>query len=239
MEGSVILTGRSALVTGGSSGIGKAIVKQLIQAGMARVNVVSRRRLDDTVSEQPGVTHIECDLSDEGATARLASKLATTPDTLDVLVHCAGSFHAGSIDDTSLEAVEQQLQINFKTPYLLTKSLLPKLRQTKGQIVFVNTSAISGTARGKLTAYSASKHALKALADNLRAEVNTDAVRVISIYPGRTATPMQEAIHTSEGKAYSASLLLQADDVAASIVHALTTPLSAEITDIHIRPFRK
>ena len=235
----MILTGRSALVTGGSSGIGKAIVQALVQAGIVRINVISRRGLHDAVSEQPAVTHIECDLSDGVATARLASTLAATRDTLDVLVHCAGSFHSGSIDDTTLEAVEQQLQINFKAPYLLTKLLLPKLRQAKGQIVFVNTSAITGTARGKLTAYSASKLALKALADNLRAEVNNDAVRVISIYPGRTATPMQEAIHAGENKPYTAGLLLQADDVAASIVHALTTPLSAEITDIHIRPFRK
>lgn len=235
----MILTGRSALITGGSSGIGKAVVQQLIQAGMASVTVISRRHLDDGASKQRGVAHIECDLSDDEATARLAAKLAATPGTLDVLVHCAGSFHSGSIEDTALETIDQQLRINFKAPYLLTKLLLPKLRQAKGQIVFVNTSAITGTARGKLTAYSASKLALKALADNLRAEVNNDEVRVISIYPGRTATPMQEAIHAGENKPYTAGLLLQADDVAASIVHALTTPSSAEITDIHIRPFRK
>lgn len=235
----MFLTGRSAVVTGGSSGIGKAIVEAFIQAGMVRINVISRHGLHNCESQQPSVTHFECDLSDGNATARVAAKLAAMPDTLDVLVHCAGSFHSGPIDDTTLEAVEQQLQINFKAPYLLTKSLLPKLRQAKGQIVFVNTSAITGTARGKLTAYSASKLALKALADNLRAEVNNDAVRVISIYPGRTATPMQEAIHAGEKKPYNASLLLQAEDVAVSIVHALTMPSSAEITDLHIRPFQK
>lgn len=235
----MILTGKSALVTGGSSGIGKSVVQALIQAGMANVNVISRRGSLDAATEQQGVSHIECDLSDGAATTGLASMLAATPGALDVLVHCAGSYYSGSIDETTLETIEQQLQINFKAPYLLTKLLLPKLRKAKGQIVFVNTSAITGTARGKLAAYSASKLALKALADNLRAEVNVDAVRVISIYPGRTATPMQEAIHTNEKKPYTASLLLQAEDVAASIVHALTMPSSAEITDIHIRPFRK
>ena len=94
-------------------------------------------------------------------------------------------------------------------------------------------------ARANVGQYAATKHALKAVADSLRDEVNSDGVRVLSIFAGRTATPMQETIYRLENKAYDAQLLLQPEDIASVVIHALTLPRTAEATDIHIRPLVK
>jgi NADP-dependent 3-hydroxy acid dehydrogenase YdfG len=76
------------------------------------------------------------------------------------------------------------------------------------------------------------------LADSLRSEVNPRGVRVLSVFPGRTASPMQAAVHADEGRSYQPERLLQPADVAASVVHALALPRTAEVTDIHIRPLQ-
>lgn len=233
------LVGKSALVTGATGGIGRAIVDALFAAGVSNLVTVSRNGCTFPNPRGTTVTDLACNLERADSTEHLATVVAAMPGGLDILVHSAGSFHTGTVENTSSEELDLQLQVNFKAPFVLTKVLLPRIRQAKGQIVFVNSSIVTGVQRGSLSAYSASKFALQTLADNLRAEVNGDAVRVMSIFPGRTATRMQEAIHLNEKKPYDAERLLQPADVAASIVHALLTPLSAEITDIHIRPFLK
>jgi NADP-dependent 3-hydroxy acid dehydrogenase YdfG len=92
------------------------------------------------------------------------------------------------------------------------------------------------TARPDVGQYAASKHALRAVADSLRDEVNPSCIRVQSVYLGRTATPMQAAIHAAEGKPYQPELLIQPEDVASTIIHAVGLPRTAEITEISMRP---
>ena len=87
--------------------------------------------------------------------------------------------------------------------------------------------------------YDSTKHALKAVADSLRGEINTHGVRVLSVYLGRTASEMQERIYQMEGRPYRPELLLQPGDVASIIVSALSLPSTAEVTDISIRPMIK
>ena len=87
--------------------------------------------------------------------------------------------------------------------------------------------------------YDSTKHALKALADSLRGEINRHGVRVLSVYLGRTASEMQERIHRMEGKPYRPELLLQPNDVASIVVNVLSLPRTAEVTDISIRPMIK
>jgi NADP-dependent 3-hydroxy acid dehydrogenase YdfG len=104
-------------------------------------------------------------------------------------------------------------------------------------VVFINSSA-GPAPRAGIAAYAASKAALKALAESLRAEVNPGGVRVLSVFPGRTATAMQEEVHRLEGKAYEPERLLQPADVAAAVVNALCLPRTAEVTDINVRPMQ-
>ena len=112
------------------------------------------------------------------------------------------------------------------------------LKSRRGQIVFINSS-LGLASKAEAGQYAAAKHALKALADSLRDEVNADAVRVLSVFPGRTATPMQAALYAKEGKAYHPEVLLQPEDVAAVVINALTLPRTAEVTEIRIRPLKK
>lgn len=123
-------------------------------------------------------------------------------------------------------------------PYLLTQALLPLVKLAQGEIVFINSSA-GIHARDQIGAYAASKHALRAIADTLRMEVNAFGVRVLSVYPGNTATAMQEAIQDHTGKRLENQYLLQPEDIASVVIHALLLPRTAEVTDIQLRPFRK
>lgn len=109
------------------------------------------------------------------------------------------------------------------------------LKTRRGQIVFINS--IAGIyAMPHVGQYAATQHALKAVTDSLRAEVNAAGVRFLSVYPGRTATPMQEAVHEREGRVYVPERLMQPEDVAAAVLSALGLPRTAEVTDLHIRP---
>lgn len=94
-------------------------------------------------------------------------------------------------------------------------------------------------ARGSVGQYSATKYALRAFADSLRDEVNADGLRVLSVFLGRTASPMQATLHEMEKKTYNPERLIQPEDVAAIVLAALSVPYTAEVTDIHIRPLRK
>ena len=96
----------------------------------------------------------------------------------------------------------RQWRINLRAPYLLPQALLPQLVARQGQVVLLNSS-VWGNARAGSAAYAASKYALKALADALRAEVNPDGLRVLSVYPGRTASPMQAEVHRAEARPYA------------------------------------
>jgi NADP-dependent 3-hydroxy acid dehydrogenase YdfG len=149
----------------------------------------------------------------------------------------------GCVASAPVDALDHMYRLNLRTPYLLTRRLMPLLQRARGQVVFVNSSAGLHASAGA-SQYAATKHALKALADSLRCEVNDDGIRVLSVYPGRTASPMQERLHhqhsvCGQRAPYVAADLLQPDDVAAVVVQALSLPRTAEVTDLHVRPFVK
>jgi NADP-dependent 3-hydroxy acid dehydrogenase YdfG len=126
-------------------------------------------------------------------------------------------------------------------PLALTQALLPLLKIRSGQIVFINSSRGLEIRNTGLNSgfYSSTQHALRALADSLRQEINADGVRVLSIYPGRTATPRMKAIYESEGWTYRPELLLRAEDVAEIVLSSLLLPRTAEVTNIEMRPLAK
>ncbi len=229
-------SGQTALVTGAGSGIGRAIALALVREGM-HVHLVGRRaetlaRVATCAGGQ--TTALAADL----ATAEgIATVAAATGPRLHVLVHSAGAYLRGptasivAAEWASLDAV------NLHAPILLTASCLPQLRAAVGQVVFVNSSAGLRAGPG-IAAYAAGKHALKAAVDVLRQEVNADGIRVLSVFPGRTDTPMQQAILTAEGRSARPGTLMRPDDVASMIVAALNLPRSAEVTDIIMRPMR-
>lgn len=237
------LTNQVALLTGASSGIGRAIALALAAEGTTLWLVGRVREKLDAVAEAARrlaseVCCIQMDLVHDEDIFDVATRLRQEIGYIDLLVHCAGEIVLGRLELASITDLDRQYYINVRAPYLLTQSLLPMLRLRRGQIVFVNSSAGHG-AGPNLSQYAATKHALRAIADSLRQEVNADGIRVLSVYPGRTASPMQAAVHAVEGKDYRPEYLMQPEDVASVVVSALTLPRTAEITDVHVRPFRK
>jgi NADP-dependent 3-hydroxy acid dehydrogenase YdfG len=178
------------------------------------------------------------DLSTNEGQVSVAQRIKLELPHLDILIQNAAAYSTGTIADSDPTDLDKLYQTNVRAPYFLTRALLPLLRVRRGQVVCINTS--SGVAAKPSSAqYDATKHALKAIADSLRGEVNQSGIRVLSVYLGRTATEMQERIHTLEGRPYRPEFLLQPEDVAAVVVNALALPHSAEVTDIHIRPMIK
>jgi NAD(P)-dependent dehydrogenase (short-subunit alcohol dehydrogenase family) len=108
---------------------------------------------------------------------------------LDALVHAAGVHATRVVADAPLADLDRLWSVNARAPWTLTRTLLPALAARQGSVVFINSS-IWSNARGGLGGYAASKYALKAMADALREEVNSQGVRVPSVFPGRTATSM-------------------------------------------------
>lgn len=159
------------------------------------------------------------------------------PDRLDSLLHVAGVVELGRIGELTPKAWHFQLNANLIAPAELTRLLLPQVRVAEGHVVFVNSGA-GLAAHAEWAAYAASKHGLKALADSLRHEEHGSGVRVTTVYPGRTASPMQVKVHQQEGKEYDASRWIDPESVATTIVMALDLPRDAEVNDLTVRPGR-
>ncbi len=239
----IALANQIAVVTGANSGIGKAIALALAERGATLCLVGRNCRTLEAVAEiaQTTAARVVCyqvDLGIDKEIQELTDRLRTDLPHVDMLIHSAGVISLGQVETAPVEDFDWQYKINVRAPYALTQALLPMLRPPRGQIVFINSSA-GLRARPTVGQYAATKHALKAIADSLRDEVNGDGVRVLSVFLGRTASPMQVALHEIEGRTYHPERLLQTHDVASVVLHALSLPRTAEVTDINIRPLMK
>lgn len=237
------LRGRVAVVTGASSGIGRAIAIELSRQG-AQVCVVGRDpvRLAETAKTARAfsqATDFQIDLTIEESLQPLLRYLEQECGRLDILIHSAGIIHLDRMERASIKDLDLQYATNVRAPYMMTQHLLPLLTQARGQIVFLNSSVALTVKRPELGQYAATKHALKAVADSLREEVNPKGIRVLSVYLGRSATPMQEALYQRQNSTYQPEALLQPEDIASTVVHALMLPPTAEVTDLSMRPLQK
>ncbi|SDD75118.1 SDR family oxidoreductase [Nocardioides lianchengensis] len=219
------------LLTGAGSGIGAVLAARLLGRGDEVVAVVrSAERAEQLADGLPGATTLVADLADPASLAGLV-----LPDALDSVVHAAGVVTLGAVAELDATAWTEQLQVNLVAPALLTRLALPALRARRGTVVLVNSGA-GLHAHPQWSAYAASKHGLKALADSLRAEEASSGVRVTTVYPGRTATPMQAEVHRQEGKAYDAAAWIRPETVADAVLHVLDLPRDATISDLTVRP---
>lgn len=232
-----------AVITGASSGIGKSIALGLAAKGVKLCLLGRKLETLEAVAEvarktTPQVLCYRVDLTIDKDIRKLADCLQRDLVYIDLLVHSAGVISLGLLESAPVKDFDWQYQTNVRAPYALTQALLPMLRSRRGQIVFINSSA-GLNAGANVGQYSATKHALKAIADSFRHEVNAEGLRVLSVYPGRTASPMQAAVFKMEGRDYHPELLMQPEDVAAMVINALSLPRSAEVTEISVRPLIK
>ncbi|TNY38176.1 SDR family oxidoreductase [Thermomonospora catenispora] len=250
------------LITGATGGIGAALAEMLADQGHDLVLVGrSPERLAEVASALRSGAHARTQVlvrGDAGAPQPVAGQRGTVqtvvldlseprrleaalaaarlPDRLDGVVHSAGVVDLGTVAELTADQWIEQLMVNLVSAAELTRLLLPALRAAEGHVVFVNSG--SGLrANPGWSAYAAAKHGLRALADSLRAE--EPALRVTSVYPGRTATEMQRKVRTQEGRPYDPDEFADPATVARVIVGALQTPRDAAVTDVSVRPARR
>ncbi len=226
---------RRHFITGASSGIGAAVAAILHARGdelwlLAR----SDERGHELSQMFPHAEIIICDLANP-AVLELSLFRAVLPSLLDCLLHIAGVIDLSRAVDLPTEQISEQVNVNLVAPMILTRALLPALRAARGLVLIANSTATLSAGADR-SAYVASKSGVRGFADVLRLEESSHGVRVTTVFPGRTATPMQEKVHGQEHKVYDAAQLMRPDTVARSILHIVDLPVDTTIYDLTIRP---
>lgn len=219
-----------ALITGASRGIGATIADVLAPTHRLLLGGRNSGTLDERAAQLPDAAPWPVDLSDADAVAAAAAEV----DGLDVLVHSAGVAEIGRIDEAGAAAWRANMEMNLVAVAELTRLLLPALRARQGHVVVINSG--SGLhARSGWAPYAASKFAVRAFADALRAEEEDTGMRVTSIYPGRTDTDMQQELSASEGVPYDPRRFLRPESVASAVSGAVNATADAHPTEVVLR----
>ncbi len=228
---------KTILVTGASGGVGAAIAQNLGEEG-ATVCLSGRNseRLQEIAGQlsQPGRCY-PGDLTIDKEMDDVVRRMLAENPRLDGVIHGAAIIALAPVATGSTEDFENQFKTNVLAPYRLTQLLLPALTASRGQVIFLNSSA-GLVARAEVSQYAATKHALKAVADSLREECNPAGVRVCSLFLGAIATSMQESVRAYQKRDYHPESLIQPRDVAGMVSVLLALPTTSEVTDVTMRP---
>jgi NADP-dependent 3-hydroxy acid dehydrogenase YdfG len=241
-----ILSGKTALVTGASSGIGRGAAVALAEAG-ARVALVARRagRLKDLAAqiEASGGQALACpaDITDEAEATRVVEDAAGHFGGLDILVNAAGMTQTGKVENADLADWRYVFELNFWAGLYMSRAAIPALKAGGGDIVNISSTAGRRPVGATFGPYAASKFALTAFTESLRAEVTLAGIRVSVIEPGATATEAHEAIKDDQVREFTRQHLqkdgaLQPEDVAAAIVFVVSLPPRVNVSQLMIRP---
>lgn len=231
---------KHVLVTGASSGIGAAIAQRFAAEGAALTLLGRDRkklaRVAESLATGAPVKIYAADFARQTELSRTLRALVRDLTSLDALVHAAGMLAHGTPLEHERRAFDTMLQVNVHAAMEITRFLVAPLQRAGGTIVFINSSGVfNAQAMGP---YIATKHALRGLTESLREELKKRGIRVTSIYPGRTATPMQHSLHRTERVPYHAESLVQPADIAALAAYAVNLNPGAELVDAYIRPRR-
>lgn len=235
------LTGKTAVVTGASSGIGKATARLLAQRG-CNVALAARRedRLNSLAAELgDGALAAPTDVTDPAACETLISHAVERFGSVDVLVANAGLGLYGSIPDGDPEDWRRMFEVNVLGVLHATRAAVRHmLERGSGDIVIVSSLAGRRVPRADGTVYAATKHALTAVAEGLRMDVSGRGVRIINVEPGLVRTEFPESQSQSADQYYAEKEYspIEAEDVAAAILYAIDQPPRVSVNEILIRP---
>ncbi|SOJ58113.1 putative oxidoreductase [Mycobacterium simulans] len=218
----------TALITGASGGIGSAIATALAPTHTLLLAGRPSARLD-AVADRLGSTTFPLDLTDTDSIAAACEVV----DELDVLVHNAGVSIPGRFADSHVDEWRATFDVNVFGAVALTLALLPALRRAGAQVVLINSGSGHNVSPG-MASYSASKFALRAIADTLRQD--EPALRVTSIHPGRVDTDMQRELVAFEGGDYDPAKFLRPETVAEVVANVVATPPDGQVHEVVIRP---
>ena len=241
-----ILSGKTALVTGASSGIGRGTALALAAAG-AQVALVARRagRLDDLAAEIKAdggqALARAADVTDEDDATRAVQDAVGHFGGLDILVNAAGMTQVGKVENANLADWRYVFELNFWAGLYTARAAIPALKAGGGDIVNVSSTAGRRPVGATFGPYAASKFALTAFNESLRAEVTLAGIRVCIIEPGATATEIHahikdEKVRESTRQHIEKDGAMQPEDVAAAIVFVVGLPRRVNVSQLMIRP---
>jgi NADP-dependent 3-hydroxy acid dehydrogenase YdfG len=241
-----ILTGKTALVTGASSGIGRSTALALAAAG-AQVALVARRaerlkELAAQVEAAGGQALVRAaDITDEGDATRAVEDAIGHFGGLDILVNAAGMTQVSRVENANLTDWQYVFELNFWSALYTSRAAIPALKVRGGDIVNISSTAGRRAVGPTFGSYSASKHALTAFNESLRQEVALAGIRVCIIEPGATATEIHVAIKDEQVRESTRQHLqkdgaMQPEDVAEAIVFVVSLPPRVNVSQLLIRP---
>ena len=227
------LTGRIALVTGASRGIGGAVSDELRAAGAHVVRLA--RSLSDGSSERQ--TDFRCDVSDAGQVDRVVAKVLKELRAPDIVVNNAGIFFIKSLEETTVQDFAQAIAVNLMGPFLVARALLPHLvKRGSGHLVTIGSIADHVGFTGS-TAYGATKFGVRGMHESIVAELAKTGVRTTLISPGPVDTDIWDPIDPDSKAGFTKRKdMLRAEDVAEAVVFAVTRPARTAITEIRLLP---
>ena len=232
-----LLPGDHVLVTGASSGIGRAVTDSLRTAGYSVLGI-SRREVMPAESPDGGSFEpVRLDLADLDALPARADELARERDDVAALVLAAGQGLFGGLEELSYEQMRSLIDVNLVANLFLCRAFVPVLkRRGRGHLVFVGSeAALTGARRGSV--YCASKFGLRGFAQALRQEVARSGVRVTQIHPGMVRTPFFDGLGFEPGEADDNAL--GPEDVARAVVFALQARPEVIVDEIELSPVSK
>ena len=236
---SIAKTNRTALITGASSGIGKATALAFAKAGI-NLALVGRSQTKLTAVAQAaqaaGVTAktYEIDLSELDRVSAKIAMIAAESDNLDILVNNAGMAYTGSIADTPLADWQQVIGLNLTSVFQCVHGILPHMRQQQSGII-VNVSSIAGKqVFPNWGIYSVSKFGLMALTQAIAEEERANGIRVTAICPGSVNTPLWDTATVQAD--FDRSAMLTPEMVAEGILYAVLAPAGAVVAELTIMP---
>ena len=233
------LAGKTAVVTGASSGIGEVTSRLLAKKGC---NVVLAARREDrlnALAAELGALAVPTDVTEPAACAALVARALERFGSLDILVNNAGLGLYGSIADGNPEDWRKMFDVNVLGVLYVTRAAVRRmLERGSGDIVFVSSLAGRRVPRADGTVYAATKHAITAVAEGLRMDVHDKGIRVINVEPGLVRTEFPESSYPSAQRYYAEKEYapLEAEDVAAAVVYALEQPPRVSVNEIMVRP---
>ncbi|MDA8290749.1 MAG: SDR family NAD(P)-dependent oxidoreductase [Actinomycetota bacterium] len=249
--GSKLLAGRTALVAGGGSGIGRAVVERFAREGAAveflSVDAAGVRATGEALAAQGCSGRGEVvDASDAGSVERYYAGLRTRHDRLDALVNCVGIQRYGTVETTSVETWDEVLAVNLRSMFLMAKHAVPLMRVAGGGAIVHVSSCQALASQANVVAYTASKGAVVALTRAMAVDHAAEQIRVNVVLPGSIDTPMLRAsareidaedpgaVVATWGRGHPIGRVGTPEEVAATCLF-LASPLSSFVTGAELR----
>lgn len=231
------LTGKRAIVTGASSGIGKEVALRLIQAG-AQVALVSRNP-DQILNELPAEANAKgfaVDLSDTTKVSSQIKAIITDLGGIDILINNAGSAYIGELIDMPLAEWQKIFDLNVTSVFQCLQAVLPTMRSQKSGTIINVASIAAKQGFPNWGAYCASKFALLGLTQSVAAEEQPHGIKVMSICPGSVNTALWDTLGDKVPPSFNRAAMLTPATVAESIMTLVNLPDDAIINDLVLMP---